>query len=289
MPVRHMPLLAVLAAMLAACAPATKITTLAGEAATTSADLRVALTPKMRAGLRYRIEIVTEWENYRSGQVRKVSGRRIVKVEILHKSGAGYLMSWEYGPFSLIGATRESVVKGSLRPDMIGDEKPLDGLRLEFFVDAGGAPVELDNATLVSAHLKKTDPRMAERVDSTGGMRIFDAPQIFYALSGRIVTGGPARKYATYWRGAGDISAEGHLLLRAVAEDGTVARIASQLIPDAADMRQALGRAVRVYENAEHEFDLAAGRPRGVVNERVTLDGDSPGTVIRWKFRVLAD
>ncbi|MEE8445969.1 MAG: hypothetical protein V3S44_11505, partial [Alphaproteobacteria bacterium] len=148
---------------------------------------------------------------------------------------------------------------------------------------------ELDNATQVSTHLKKTDPRMAERVDSTGGMRIFDAPQIFHALSGRIVTGGPARKYAARWRGPGNIPAEGRLLLREVAEGGTVARIASQLLPDAAAMRQAHGRAMRVYETAEHEFDLAAGRPRSVVNERITLDGDSPGTVIRWKIRVLAD
>ncbi len=289
MPVRHIPLLAVLAAMLAACAPATKITTLAGEAATTSADLRVALTPKLRAGLRYRVEIVTEWENYRSGPVRKVSGRRIVKVEILQKSGAGYLMSWEYGAFSLAGATRESVAEGSLRPDIIGDEKPLDGVRLEFFVNAGGVPVELDNATLVSAHLKKTDPRMAETVDSSGGMRIFDEPGVFYALSGRVIAGGAAHKYSTRWQGVEGVRAEGHILLRELAEDRSLVRISSDLFPDAAGMRQAHGRVMRVHERAEHEFDLAAGRPRSVVHERVTMDGESPGTVIRRKFRVLID
>lgn len=272
-----------------ACTQGKEAPTLAGEAATTSAEVSVALVPKLRVGLRYRIEIVSEWENHRGVQPRKVGGRRFVKVEILRKSGAGYLMSWEYGPFSLTGATRESPAEGSLRPDMIRANRPIDGVRLEFFVNARGVPLELDNAPQVSAHLKKTDPRMAEAVDSGSGMRIFDEPPIFYALSGRIVAGGAAHKYAAAWWGVRGVRAEGHLLLREVAEGGTLARVASQLFPDAAWMRQAHGSETRVYESAEHEFDLAAGRPRSVVHERVTLDGDSPGTVIRHKFRILAD
>ena len=108
-------LLSILAMAVAACAPAREINPLAGEAATTPADLRVALVPKLRAGLRYRIEIVSEWENHRSEHVRKVSGRRFVQVEILRKSGAGYLMSWQYGAFSLTSSTAEREAEGSLR------------------------------------------------------------------------------------------------------------------------------------------------------------------------------
>lgn len=282
-------LLVFLALAAAACTPGKVVTTLAGEAATTPADVSVALAPKLRAGAHYRVEIVSEWENHRSGKVRKVSGRRIVKVEILRKSGAGYLMSWQYGAFLLTGATRETVAEGSLRPGIIRANRPLDGVRLVFFINARGVPLELDNATRVSAHLKKTDPHMAGQVDSTGGMRIFDEPPIFYALSGRVVAGGAAHKYSTRWRGVEGVRAEGYLLLREVAEDGTVARISSELFPDAASMRQAHGRVMRVHESAEHEFDLAAGRPRSVIHERATLDGESLGTVIRRKFRVLAD
>lgn len=281
-------LLVFLALAAAACTPGKVVTTLAGEAATTPADVSVALAPKLRTGARYRVEIVSEWENHRGGQVRKASGRRIVKVEILRKSGAGYLMSWQYGAFSLTGATRETVAEGSLRPDIVRDNKPLDGVRLEFFVNASGIPVELDNATQVSDYLKKTDPRMAERVDSGSGMRIFGEPAIFYALSGRIIAGGPAHAYSTAWMGSREIRAEGHLLLREVAEDGTVARFASQLHPSK-PTDEGVDLGIRVREISEHEFDLEAGRPRSVVHELVTLDGDSLGTVIRRKIRILPD
>ncbi len=70
------------------------------------AAVSVELPSEWQVGTTYKIEVVKERERYRDGQLQLRGGSsRVVSLEILQRTDAGYVMAWINGPTQLPEAT----------------------------------------------------------------------------------------------------------------------------------------------------------------------------------------